>query len=72
MRGKGVLSEALRSLNQATDRSHIRTQLELSRAEHSTLDLHHVLITVDHTIHRHIITILQIEGSHLELTHIMH
>ena len=70
MGGEGILSDTLGSLNQGTDGINLSTQLILTRAEHGSLDFDHVVVTVDHTVDGHIIAILQLEVSHVELINI--
>ena len=67
---ESILSNAFCCLNQGLHRGDITSQLILSRTEDSSLDLNHILKTVEHTIDCHSITIGDLETGKFELVDI--
>ena len=65
--GKGILGQTTGSLDESTDGIDLISQLITAGAEHSTLNLYHILITVQHGIDLDDITISHLEARHIEL-----
>ena len=70
--GRSILGNTLGSLNQALNGSNMTAQLELSRTEHGTLNLNHILVTVNHAINGNGIAIGHLEVRHIELVNIIY
>ncbi len=58
-------------LYQRTDRINLIAQLIESRTEYCTLNLYHILITVENTVNRYDITIVYLKSSHLKLPYVI-
>ena len=67
MGSEGILSEAIGLLNKTTNSGDLLAQTELARTEDSTLDLDHVLETVEHGIDSDHIAISHTERGLVEL-----
>ena len=70
-RGEGILSQTIGSLNQAANGVQSRIQAEQTRTKYRTLNLHHILETVNHSIHRNSISIQQMEILKISFVHII-
>ena len=66
---ESILSDTLGMGYQRAYRVNLITQLILTGTEDGTLDLHHVIIAVEHSIDYHSIPIIHLERVHLKLIH---
>ena len=65
-----VLSQSICSLYQGLDAVYSTAQLELSRTEYCSLNLHHVFEAIDHAVNTDGITIIKLECCHVKFAHV--
>ena len=66
-RGKGFFFQTACSLHQGTNRGNLLAQFILAGTEDSSLDLHHVLITVKHRFNTYRVAISHLKAGHIKL-----
>ena len=68
---KSILGEAIGLLNQTLNGSNIATQAILTRAEHCTCNLNHILVTWQVGTNGNRVAILHTEATHIKLVDVI-